>query len=247
MGVPISRPIDISQWDHHLYRALEPGAKDGNFAGSESVLLAAGPPMLSMSGGSFNSEATINSDGTQICSAYPIGMCQGLSIGQNRQQMRVFEIGGSWDYIISGKSVGQITISKAVYSSLSLLRVLYAYYATNARIDIKPLINSVAAASGTLNDVFISPGPKNMFINLASDLFMNPFGLMLIIRTSQLDHIATIYLERCVVHSHNLSIDPQGIIIQENASLSFGRIVPVHTESNSIQDVALNTLRDVLP
>lgn len=240
MAVPINQPIGISEWDSHSYQALEPGVRDGDYVSSDSCLVAAGPPTLQMTGGIPGNldltKSPRDSNNIQLSdnTAYPIGIAQGINIGQNLQQMRIYEVGSNFDYVVTGRSVGQVTLSKVFISSASLLRVLYAYYQTSAVKVIESLFDTPYAAANVLNDVYISPGSNNIFMNLASDLFRNPMGLLFIMRTSQNNDIGGFYLERAVVHAHNIAFDPQGIIIQENATLSFSRIVPVAIQASNI-------------
>ena len=240
MGAPVKPPTTLSEWDHHAYRGIEP-ARDGNFVSADTCLVAAGPPLLSMTGGV---SGNLSSDLTDLelsdATAYPIGLIQGVNVGQNRQHMRIYEVGSAYDYLITGRAVGQLSLSKMYFSASSLLRVLYAYYGTNAQATVNPLFSSPIAAANALNDVYISPGTERIFINMFSDLFRNPIGILIVMLTTQNQTLGAFYYERCVVHGHNMAFDAQGIVVQENASLSFGRVVPVHISAVNLLAAAKN-------
>lgn len=228
MASPIKPPVPLSEWDHHAFRALEP-IPDGTFVSGNTCLICAGPPLLEMTGWPVTNQSRDNSN--QVLSdlaAYPLGLVQGVSIGSNIQQIRVFELGSMWDYIATGRSVIQLTVSKIFFAAGNLLRFLYAYYGTSGVVSIEALFSSPVAAAGALNDVYISPGSRRIFMNTQSDLFRNPIGILLIMSTTQNQYVGSFYLERCMVHGHNIGFDAQGIIIQENATLTASRMRPVY-------------------
>ena len=101
-----------------------------------------------------------------------------------RQFSRIFEIGSERSYFIGGRTVGQLGLSRVYYHGASLLRVLYAYYKDDqGAVTIQPMWpNSVADSFANIHDVIIPPGYENIYLNLASDLFAQPVGLLMYIR-----------------------------------------------------------------
>ena len=240
MASPIKPPIKLSEWDHHKYKSIE-YTKDGDNVSGESCLVCAGPPLLSMTGGVLaNTSDDTNEVELADSTAYPLGLAQGFSIGQNRQQVRVYELGSRWDYIFTGKAVGQITISKIFHSAGNLLRYLYAYYSTSGVVNVPALFTNSAASSMAMNDVYINPGSESFFLNFFSDLFKNPIGLLFILVTNQNNFIGSFYLERCAVHNYNISFDAQGVVVQENSTVSFGNVKPIHNNSLGLLGAATN-------
>jgi len=73
----------------------------------------------------------------------------------------------------------------------------------------------------------IPPGYENFFINLASDLFSQPHGELIVMRDNHSRIIQTFYLEQCYVPAHNLAVDAQGLIWQESVQIQYERLVPV--------------------
>jgi hypothetical protein len=77
------------------------------------------------------------------------------------------------------------------------------------------------------HDVIIPPGYENIFINLASDLFAQPIGLLMYIRDINQDPLGAMYFEACYLPNHTWQTDSQGVLIQESVAVQFERAVPV--------------------
>tara|TARA_Y100000034_G_C6656183_1_gene287454 strand:- start:195 stop:581 length:387 start_codon:yes stop_codon:yes gene_type:complete len=119
-----------------------------------------------------------------------------------------------------------------MYHGPSLLRVLYAYYQ-----DIIPptFVDPVFSNLGPSlvqnpHDVIIPPGYENIFLNLASDLFTQPIGILLMMKDSNEDTMGAGYFESCYVPNHTMATDAMGTLIQESAAIQFERLVPINTE-----------------
>jgi hypothetical protein len=87
--------------------------------------------------------------------------------------------------------------------------------------------NSGAASVANPHDVIIPPGYENIYINLASDLFEQPIGLLMYIRDINAQALGAGYFEACYVPNHSLATDSQGVLIQEQVGIQFERMVPV--------------------
>lgn len=86
--------------------------------------------------------------------------------------------------------------------------------------------------SGNLPYQFVNvmPGYENFFVNLASDLFSQPIGLLVLMRDSHRKVIQSFFLEQCYVPTYNLAVDAQGLIWQEAVSVQYERLVPVRVQ-----------------
>ena len=118
----------LSNWSPYEDN-VQGGMSDGRFMNAAYTVLAAGPPRLANVGGASFLGATLaagNSSADMI--AYPIGVVQNFSLGQQLQISRFFELGSTRSYFIPGRSIGQMQLSRVMYHGPSLLRVLYAYY-----------------------------------------------------------------------------------------------------------------------
>jgi hypothetical protein len=87
--------------------------------------------------------------------------------------------------------------------------------------------NAGAASMNNPHDVVIPPGYENLFINLASDLFAQPMGLLMYVRDVNQDALGAVYFEACYLPNHTWQTDSQGVLVQESVSVQFERTVPV--------------------
>jgi hypothetical protein len=233
----------LTAWDAYL-NFVEGGKNVGQFANGQFVLLAAGPPHLMNFGG-----ASQLGSGADV--VYPLGLTQNVALSQNRAFSRIFEIGSERSFFIPGRTIGQLTLARVYFHGASLLRSLYAYYqdglgsVTVPRMPLMkgpndeslwPFISGAGTINGPprlgqLHNVRIPPGYDNLFINLASDLFSQPIGLLMLVRDSELMNLGGIYLEQCYVPTHMWTVDSNGLIIQESVGIQFERIVPIRTNA----------------
>lgn len=213
---------------HQHYREfVQSGMVDGQFVSAAFTLIAAGPPRLANVGGQ---QAGVSlSQGAADQMFFPLGIVQNFNLSHNRNFNRIFEIGSERSYFISGRTIGQIGLSRILYHGPSLLRVLYAYYQDLLPPTVVPPVfpNVSAGLVANQHNVIIPPGYENIYFNLASDLFNQPIGLLLYLRDSNEDTLGAMYLESCYVPNHTVATDANGVIMQENVSLQFERGVPV--------------------
>lgn len=212
---------------------VQGGLREGNFVNGQFILVCAGPPF-------FSKLSTV--EGAAV---YPIGLTQNVALSQNKAISRIFEIGSDRSYFISGRSVGQLSLGRVVYHGPSLLRALYAYYNTSSESEPGAYaIDSLSASptnagippfaagapggiSSGLKSIKVPPGYGNMFLNLASDLFSQPLGLMLIFKDNAENNVASVYLDQCYVPQHSIAVDAQGLIVQESVGVQYERMVPI--------------------
>lgn len=218
----------LAQWSPYS-RYVQGGMVDGQFLSAAFTLVAAGPPRLANIGGAAGAAATLSSSGAGKNWAFPVGIVQNINLSHNRAFQRFWELGSERSYFVSGRTMGQLALSRIMYHGPSLLRALYAYYQDLLPPTVVPFVFKNAGASTVANphNVKIPPGYENVFLNLASDLFSQPVGLLLYFRDSNEDTVGAIYLEACYVPSHTIATDAGGTVIQENVSVQFERAVPV--------------------
>lgn len=74
----------------------------------------------------------------------------------------------------------------------------------------------------------MNPGYNNMYINLASDLFNHPVGLMFTFQDAHKRTFANFYCEMCHVMAHGMSIDSNaGSVVAESVQMQFDRIASI--------------------
>lgn len=216
----------LSEWEPYN-RYVQAGLVDGQFLNASFCLLAAGPPRLS----NFGSMTALSTAGGADDIVFPIGVVQNFNLSHNRQFARIWEIGSERSFFISGRTVGQLGLSRVMYHGPSLLRVMYAYYQDLFPPTLIPSVvgeNNVGALTvANAHNVKVPPGYENLYLNLASDLFSQPVGLMTYFRDSNEDTVGCAYLEACYLPSHQVATDSQGTVMQENIAVQFERLVPV--------------------
>lgn len=220
---------NFSDWAPYT-NYVQAGIVDGQYVNAGHTLLAAGPPRIANIGGAAAFAAAIGGSGqaaNQI--VYPLGLIQNFGMSHNRQFSRVFEIGSERSYFISGRTVGQLNLGRLYYHGSSVLRILYAYYQDLLPPTlVDPMFpNAGAASMSNPHDVIIPPGYENIYLNLASDLFAQPIGILFYIRDVNQDSLGAIYFEACYIPQHGMQTDAQGVLIQENVGVQFERAVPV--------------------
>jgi hypothetical protein len=231
----------ISNWSPYSSH-VQGGLKEGNFLNGQFILICAGPP--------FFNQVSLGDDAGSL--VYPIGLTQNVALSQNKAISRIFEIGSDRSYFISGRSVGQLSLGRVMYHGPSLLRALYAYYDTSddeapGAFKMRSLLGEGTSAGGVnpftegtgakehsgLHSVKVPPGYDNMFLNLASDLFSQPMGLMLLFKDNQENTVSSVYLDQCYIPQHSIAVDAQGLIIQESVGIQYEKMVPI--KSNNVQ------------
>lgn len=251
---------DWRPYTHHV----QGGLREGNFISSQFAVICAGPPFLRhLATGSGTDKSTIGAGGGRL-PVYPLGTVQQMSLGQSKNISRFFEIGSDRAYFISGRSVGQMSLGRLSYHGPSLLRALYAYYDTSAddtpnSYKMQALFDTSGGASpfgvppfrvgannkeptreygAKLHSIKVPPGYGNYFINLASDLFSQPMGLLFVLKDNEETTYGAFYLEQCYVPNHSMGFDAQGLIISEQVGIQFERLVPINMSQ-------LNVIRDI--
>jgi hypothetical protein len=220
---------NFSDWAPYT-NYVQAGMVDGAYANAGYTMLAAGPPRLANIGGAAAISGAVSGNGqaaNQI--VYPIGIVQNFNLSHSRNFSRIFEIGSERSYFIAGRTVGQIGLGRLYYHGASLLRILYAYYQDLIPPTMVPAMfpNAGAATMSNPHDVVIPAGYENIYLNLASDLFAQPIGMLMYIRDINLHTLGAIYFEACYLPNHSLGMDAQGVLIQESVSVQFERAVPV--------------------
>jgi hypothetical protein len=217
---------------------VQSGMVDGAYANAGFMMLAAGPPRLANIGSASSVARAFSPQGgtkaDQI--VHPIGIVQNFNLNHGRTFSRIWEIGSERSYFIAGRTVGQLGLGRIYYHGVSLLRVLYAYYLDEiGQTTVPSLWDNLGAESvSNRHDVIIPPGYENIFLNLFSDLFGQPVGLMMYMRDLNQETLGAVYFEACYVPNHTLATDAQGVLIQEQVSIQFERTVPVGVSALSL-------------
>lgn len=225
----------FSEWSPYE-KFVQGGMVDGQFLNAGFTVICAGPPRLANIGGATSVAGALTRGSGADQMVLPIGVIQNINLSHNRVFNRIFEVGSERSYFISGRTVGQLALARILYHGPSLLRMLYAYYedVIPPTVVEKVFPNTGIATVANPHDVIIPPGYENMFLNLASDLFNQPIGLLMYVRDSNLDTYGAVYMEGSYVPNHTWATDAQGVIVQESAAIQFERAVPVAVSALSL-------------
>ena len=233
---------NFSDWSPYT-NYVQAGMVDGAYANAGFTMLAAGPPRIANIGGAAAFAQAISGTGqaaNQI--VLPIGIVQNFQLSHTRQFNRIFEIGSERSYFITGRTVGQLGLGRIYYHGASLLRLLYAYYQDLLPPTVVPAmyLNAGAASVSNPHNVVIPPGYENIYLNLASDLFTQPIGILMYIRDINQDALGAVYFEACYLPNHTWATDAQGVLIQESVAVQFERAVPVAISALTLISSATN-------
>lgn len=228
----------VTNWKPYTQKVDNQSALgEGRFASGAFTMIAAGPPRLAAIGGSAATAVAI--DQGQRNWAMPIGIVQNFNLSHQRSFARFWELGSERSYFISGRTVAQAGFGRVLYNGPSLLRMMYAFYNDALPPTIIPTFGldpSLAGNVANQHDVKIPPGFNNIYLNLASDLFSQPCGVLVYMKDSNENTLGAVYLEETYIPSHTIATDAQGVVIQEQVSLQPERVVPVAVSSVALID-----------
>jgi len=214
---------DHTQMDDNLYNG---------FVSGESVVIVAGPRQLS---------STVDAD--TISNLRPIGVVESATVAQNKQIQQIFEIGSRKSFLIPGRTQVNVGLSRILFSGDSLLSALHEYNENN--------FTDATGNSGGLDNVHKledSPGYKTRdqnndgtdasgqkyFLNLASSFFNHPMGLGFLFNDSDNQQMAFVYLQDCMVRSHQMSIGANQTILMENVNIMADSVLPFDVATSQL-------------
>lgn len=199
-----------SSWDYkgsYMSRLKEDGLERfSQFSASpDSTALFAGPARF-----------TGLSNGADLI---PIGLVDNISYQDNAQLMRLFEIGSNRSYFTRGKSAPTLSMSKVLADQQNILAAL----------------SQAAYRPPMATDGQRSPGAadSDVMMNLGSEFFSVPFGLLLVMKTrgggpdGYGKTLSAMYLEYCMFSGYSFQVASQQPVIAENINIEFDRPVPV--------------------
>jgi hypothetical protein len=126
--------------------------------------------------------------------------------------------------------VPQISLSRTVFNGPNILRALYAYYPADQLPGRQADIVQPYKGAGkevSICPVQENPGHIDFWINMNSDLFDRPFGLLIIMKDQCDRPYASFYLENAFINNHQLSVNASSTLVGEGTTIQFERVVPV--------------------
>jgi len=203
---------------------------------SATVLICAGPADLQKAA----TAATANN-----IRIVPIGLVETASISMNKQVSRIFEIGSKISYLIPGKVMGGINMSRVFFDGPSMLKALYYGEVTQdsngAAVTDGKTVNF--ASDNKTGSITTSPiGSGNVGMNLQSSFFDHPMGLTFIFQDQQGDMVGEIYFEGCYITSYGMGISASANVLTESVSVQFQKVTPIITsitEGKGLTDIPI--------
>ncbi len=174
----------------------------------DTTLLFAGPARFTGLGGN-------------AADMIPIGLTDAITMQSNPMLSRLFEIGSNRSFFTRGKTTHTINLGKMLADQSNILRALSSQ-------AYRPAMNNSGSASAGAE----SPN-ANIQMNLDSETFAVPFGLMLLFKTRGEGEggygkvLSALYLEYCMFSNYNFSVQSNAPVIVENVGIEFDRPVPV--------------------
>lgn len=197
-----------------------------------TVLIAAGPSDLDAAA------AHTGADGvTAGFRVVPIGLIETAQISMNKPLSRIFEIGSYLSYIIPGRTVGGISLSRVFFDGPSIMKALYmgevaADYAQKDKKYSKFVSNPYDpnGKAEYVPSANISSG--NIAMNLASSFFDQSVGLAFFFRDRKSQDVGQTYFEGCTVSTYNLGISANMNVLTESVNMEFVRCRPILTANS---------------
>lgn len=242
----------MRNWDFNNWH-VQAEVEAGEFISAESTLIASGPPKLEHTAYSEYdvNQATAPTGDTGV--VYPMGILENFGINQAQQIQRIFEIGSTRSYFIVGKTIGHLTLGRVMYSGPSLLKVMYAYYTQNNPNAQFQFMHHALNSELESDAGFIIPDPDrklldlpavqkklvairnragygDLFLNLASDLFKQPTGIMIYFRNALNQDYGAGYFENMHVNAHQMSINAGSNVLMEGVTGEYDRLRPVNVQ-----------------
>jgi len=200
---------------------------------SGTVLIAAGPADLDAATPDAGSQGSYL--GYRVV---PIGLIETAQISLNKPLSRIFEIGSKLSYIIPGRTVGGISLSRVFFDGPSIMKAMYfgevkADYADQGHKYAEMMSSPAYDANGQqVYEKFANIGSGNMAMNLASSFFDNPMGLAFFFKDNQSDMVSQTYFEGCRISTYNLGISAGMNVLTEAINIEFIRVRPILTANS---------------
>lgn len=166
----------------------------------DTMLFLAGPPRVAAEG--FEQALS------------PIGLVQNVQVSTDNQLQPHWEIGTDQTYFTRGKAIHTMQIGAMVANKPSLMKIL-------------------TRQSPTDTEDFPKDQAKQFWVNLDSETLSKPFGVLVLFKSKggQKDAMGTpigsVYLENCNIGSFSWGISAQDLVLQENLTIMFDRMISV--------------------
>lgn len=160
---------------------------------------------------------------------HAMGLVDSFGYSSSATVQPLYEIGSNRTFFTRGKTQNQVQISSMVADHANLMKAFLqeSYIEDSQKVkDSSYYLNT----NGTK-----APGAGSMALNLDSEAFNVPFGILMCFKTKGEDNgtslngriIGATYLENCMLTNFSLNVQAQSPVIQDNVGIMFDRAVPV--------------------
>lgn len=200
--------------------------------------------------------------------AIRVGLIQDVTVNQQRTIARFMEVGNNEQWLMHSKVRSSLQLRRVLYDGASLLKyVSYALVSSKADdawlpkdssvgVDHSTTQNLQTAGVGTGNIPYQNmlkeleqqqddmAGAEDFWMNLASDLFAEPIGVMIELKQRMPDGKVVPYggmfLENCLIANHSFQIMAEQRVLSESVTMEFTRVVPIgENKGKNIQQIEL--------
>lgn len=223
--------------DNHVERILENSVYSA--AHPDDCLVLVGPPRKNLLGATVAAgpgEATDSAGNIETNKLFAIGMLQQFSMNQSRGVSPMSAIGSGRHFFVSGKAPIQMSMARLLLNGKNLLRALaHNYGLLMGDGKAEELFNALdEKPAGRYDDGFM--------MNLDSELFMVPFGLMVVIRNKAHNQIGAFYVEVCLINTNGIQIVTGQPALMDNVSIIADRLRPIRMSEVSQNKTLLDQL-----
>ena len=217
----------LTKWKQDFLKTnVQPKALDsgGDFLSSETMVLIAGPPRLDAS----------DSD---LTTTVPIGLVQNVQVNQNKQIQQVYEIGSRIPYMIPGRTVVSVGMSRVLFDGPSLMKALALQKVADGDVSFDEALatkynvtdRNDLAHPGLPLDVAATDASESgeFFINLASQFFNLPMGLGIVLYDGEKEAYGGFYLNECYIQNHSFAAAAAQTVLVENISIRVTDLSPL--------------------
>jgi len=213
--------LNLDQWDPMSGRIYK------NTVGANAFVTAATVAILATPYPKYTVDA--------LKTAKVIGLIQDWNISQTRQSPQLFECGSNGKYTLStGRIAGSVSISRVIYHGSNLLYLLYAGQSgiTGVGYQASDLTDIAGYGTKLKGAETFSTG---FAINLASSVFLNPLGLIFVMRTAVKNTagkatVSQFFLEEAYIQNHGIGASAGAPYVGEQVGLTFEGIYPIKAD-----------------
>ncbi len=209
----------------------------GSHISSTLLTLSFGPPKLSVSSNRSGDFVTV-------------GLVQNLSVVQQRQIIRVTDMGNDQQWIVPSKTKCSLQLQRVLYDGPSLLK--YVAYGMIKNGSNKTSILNDRVYGPSFNAAALqqmgfeseadpdSPGAGDFWMNLSSDIFKEKLGIVIEMKqmmpNGELKEYGGTFLEECIVTSHSIQLASEQRLVAESVQIEFVRAFQ-HSILNNVMEI----------